>query len=173
MHSGKATLSIYLAHRQALVNYASGIIGNRTQAEDVVQEAYIRFSAADEESRQGAPIDRPVNYLYRIVRNLALDWARRASRETPVAVDTSDLVTITNDAPSAEEALLYRDELRVVAQALSELPERTRLAFNMVRLEGRSLQEAADRLGVSAVRVHQLVKEAVLHGARKLDERKG
>jgi RNA polymerase sigma-70 factor (ECF subfamily) len=173
VHQGKATLSIYLAHRRALVNYASGIIGSRTHAEDVVQEAYIRFSAAGKEGRRGASIERPVNYLYRIVRNLALDWTRRASRETLASTDTGEIAVTASDAPSTEEILLYRDELRIVAEALLELPERTRLAFNMVRLEGRSLQEAADRLGVSAVRVHQLVKEAVLHGARKLDEGEG
>jgi RNA polymerase sigma factor (sigma-70 family) len=169
VRQGKATLSVFLAHRRALVNYASGIIGNRTHAEDVVQEAYIRFSAAGD-GRQGKPIGHPVSYLYRIVRNLALDWTRRSSRETSGPAEAGEIAAVTAATPSAEEVLLYRDELRVVAEALAELPERTRLAFNMVRLEGRTLQEAADRLGVSVVRAHQLVKEAVLHGARRLDE---
>jgi len=167
---GKAILAVYMAHRGALVNYASGIIGDRAHAEDVVQEAYIRFSAADRDGRRGEPITQPVGYFYRIVRNLALDWAKRSSLEAPASPYTDRLAALPHETPSAEDVLLYRDELRVVAEALAELPERTRIAFNMVRLEGRPLQDVAARLGVSVVRVHQLVKEAVLRGSRKLDE---
>jgi DNA-directed RNA polymerase specialized sigma subunit len=40
----------------------------------------------------------------------------------------------------------------------------------MYRLQGRTLQQVADSLSISVVRAHQLVKEAILHGARRLDE---
>ena len=76
---------------------------------------------------------------------------------------------LPSDAPSAEQVLFYRDELRVISDALAELPERTRIAFRMYRLEGQTLQAIADHLGVSVVRTHQLVKEAILHAARRLD----
>jgi len=89
VRQGKATLSVFLAHRRALVNYASGIIGSRTHAEDVVQEAYIRFSAAGD-GQQGKPIDHPVSYLYRIVRNLAIDWTRRSSWEMSEPAEAGD-----------------------------------------------------------------------------------
>lgn len=57
----------------------------------------------------------------------------------------------------------------MLAEALAELPPRTRLAFDMHRIEGRGLQEVADHLGVSVVRAHQLVKDALRHAARRLD----
>jgi len=166
----ESALALYVAHRGALVKYANGIVGDRAHAEDVVQEAYIRFSATGREGRPREPIAHPVSYLYRIVRNLAFDWVKRASSEG-TSVQSETLERLANDAPTAEDILFYRDELRMVAEALAELPERTRIAFNMVRLEGRTLREVADCLGVSIVRAHQLVKEAVLHGSRKLDER--
>ncbi|WP_366522841.1 sigma factor-like helix-turn-helix DNA-binding protein [Reyranella sp.] len=56
-----------------------------------------------------------------------------------------------------------------MTDALAELPERTRIAFTMYRLEGCTLQQVGDRLGVSVVRAHQLVKDAILHAARRLD----
>lgn len=163
-----AYLRLFLAHRAALVDYAVPIVGCRAHAEDVVQEAYIRFSAVAKSPR-GEAIIHPTGYLYRIVRNLALDWARRLIVETALP-ETDQLNALSAEVPTAEQALLYRDELRVLAEALAELPERTRVAFNMHRLEGRTLQEVAEVLGVSVVRAHQLVKQAVLHGARKLDE---
>ena len=146
------------------MNYANGIVRDRASAEDVVQEAYLRFSAAAKDDQ----IVNPVSYLYRIVRNLAVDWTRRTSFEAPkVAAPLLD--SVASDAPSAERILFFRDELRVISDALTELPERTRVAFMMYRLEGKTLQVIADHLGVSVVRVHQLVKEAILHAARRLD----
>ena len=73
--------------------------------------------------------------------------------------------------PTAQRGtgIVHRDELRVISEALAELPERTRIAFRMYRLEGRTLQAIADHLGVSVVRTHQLVKEAIVHAARRLD----
>jgi RNA polymerase sigma-70 factor (ECF subfamily) len=158
------TTALFVEHRGSLVNYANGILHDRAGAEDVVQEAWLRFSAAAD----GGQIVNPVSYLYRIVRNLALDWARRRAVEPPKMAAPA-MENVPSDSPSAERVLFYRDELRVIADALGELPERTRIAFRMYRLEGRTLQDIADHLGVSVVRVHQLVKEAILHAARRLD----
>lgn len=164
------TTSLFVEHRRSLVDYAANIMGSRAQAEDVVQEAWVRFSAASGKAmaEQGAPIVNPLAYLYAIVRNLALSWARRSSFERAVSPVSEEIVTVPSDAPSAETVLVHRDELRELAAALVELPERTRIAFNMSRLEGRPLREIADRLGISVTRAQQLVKIAMIHGAKRL-----
>lgn len=176
MTSDKSDLEVYLSHRTALIDYATPIVGCRAQAEDVVQEAFLRFSARSAQvgthtrTEEDAPrsIAHPTSYLYRIVRNLALDWRRRPEASLDTAGDAK-LTRLPAPAASPEQAAIHRDQLRVLAEALMELPERTRVAFNMHRLEGRSLQEIADHLGVSVVRAHQLVKDAIRHGAKKLD----
>nr|WP_269807513.1 sigma factor [Pseudomonas sp. NMI795_08] len=66
-----------MAHRPALVDYATPIVGCRARAEDVVQEAWLRFSRQPGD----ADIRHPASYLYRIVRNLALDQTRRTATE--------------------------------------------------------------------------------------------
>ncbi len=167
------TTSLFIEHRRSLVDYAAGILGSRAQAEDVVQEAYIRFSAASGQAaaEPGQAIVNPLAYLYAIVRNLALTWARRSTRETIVAPGSEEIASVASDQPSAETVLVHRDELRTLAAALVELPERTRLAFNMHRLEGRPLREVADRLDISITRAQQLVKAAMIHGAKRLRER--
>jgi RNA polymerase sigma factor (sigma-70 family) len=170
------TTSLFVEHRRSLVDYAANIMGSRVQAEDVVQEAWVRFSAASgkatAEQGEGAAIANPLAYLYAIVRNLALSWARRSSLERAVSPVSEEIASVASDAPSAETVLVHRDELRVLAAALVELPERTRIAFNMSRLEGRPLRDVADRLGISITRAQQLVKIAMIHGAKRLrDER--
>lgn len=160
MPPADSTLALYIEHRSDLLNYASGIVRDRASAEDVVQEAWLRFAAR---VREGDDIAQPTNYLYAIVRNLALDWLSRASRNAPQAVSESILESVPSDAPSAERVLYYRDELRVLEGLVSELPERTQIAFRMYRVERRPLKEVAERLGVSIPRAHKMVQDAILH----------
>ena len=172
-------LEIYLNHRSALVDYAAPIVGCRARAEDVVQDAFLRYSAqqaagtadgtADGTSNPGQAIAYPVSYLYRIVRNLALDGVRR-SAVSGESADETTLARLQTATATPEQTTLDRDRLRLLAEALTELPERTRIAFDMHRIEGRSLQEVADRLGVSVVRAHQLVKDALRHASLRLDD---
>lgn len=160
-----STLTIYIEHRDRLLSYAVRIVRDRASAEDVVQEAWLRFSAR---SRQDGEIAQPLNYLYKIVRNLALNWTNRAARHGPIEVPEPVMEGVPADAPSAEQVLYYRDELRLLEDAIAELPERTQTAFYLYRIEGRSLQDIANRLNISVVRVHQLVKAAGLHATRRL-----
>lgn len=158
--------SLYTAHRSRLLNYACGITGDTGRAEDVVQEAFLRFRAAATERL----LDEPVGYLYRIVRNLALDGARRQTLEQRHISSTppENLVNLAENRPSPEAEVMARQELAKVAAALNELPERTRIALEMHRLGGFKLREIADHLGVSISMAQTLVMEGVRHCQRSL-----
>lgn len=153
--------SWFIAHRSRLVDYATGLIGSRTHAEDLVQEAWLRF---DEVTRQRI-LSEPLAYLYRIVRNLALDGHRRRRREERIFVDTDLEAAATSGASPAtpERLALYRDQLRLLDEALNDLPKRTRIAFEMHRFGGCKLREIAAFLDISLPRAGALVAEAVQH----------
>lgn len=158
-------ITLFTEHRRSLVEYATGIVGSRTQAEDLVQEAWLRF---DEVTRQRF-LDEPLGYLYRIVRNLALDGRRRIARETEsLANGVAEAVTAPAAVTTPEMLALYRDELRLLDEALTELPERTRIAFEMHRLDGCKLREIARFLDVSVPMAHVLVSEGIKHCKRRL-----
>lgn len=165
MAPSESSLTVYIAHRDALLSYANRFLQDRAIAEDVVQEAWLRLSARD---GQGEEITHPLRYLYSIVRNLALDWARRAGREVVQAPDGPAWRGLANPAPSAEHVLLQRDEFRAVMEALDALPERTRLAFRLYKFEDKTLQEIADLLGVSVSRAHQMVRDGLVCATRRL-----
>lgn len=156
-------LQAFVAHRRALIDYAASVLGSADRAEDVVQEAWLRF-----ESATHGEVEQPVHYLYRIVRNLALDLLRRQALEGRHAAPFDDAIEIDSGAPGPERQVISQDELSRFAAALAELPERTRLAFELVRLRGETLQQAALRLGVSVPLVHQLVRRALMHCAARL-----
>ncbi|WP_340115247.1 sigma-70 family RNA polymerase sigma factor [Pelagibius sp. 7325] len=170
MGQNATTLSLFMAHRNALVDYASVIVGNRAQAEDLVQEAWLRFDAAS----QNRSLEEPQGYLYSIVRNLALDGYRRAARERKV-VSTRQFEEDARNAADAradpETIALHRDELEQVMAALDELPERTRIALEMHRFGGCKLREIADFLGISLAMAHVLVAKGVEHCKRRLGRR--
>ncbi len=152
-------LDLYLTHRAALIEFAAPIVGDRARAEDVVQEAWLRFGAAPAQERVN--VIQPLSYLYRIVRNLAIDLSRRGAREVrgPDAEAILDLAPDSRPSPEAET--IERDQLAHVVAALEALPERTRRAFHMHRFEGMTYAEIGRALGISVGSSHNLVSDAV------------
>lgn len=160
------TADLFREHRGALIEYAAAIVGSRAQAEDLVQEAWFRLDAAVKRR----VIREPLAYLYRIVRNLALDGRSAALREGRVvtATDIADAATAQFAGPTPEGIALYRDELRQLLQAMDELPERTRIAFQMHRLGGYKLREIAAHLDISLPLAHTLVVDGLEHCKQRL-----
>lgn len=159
-------LQLYLAHRAALVDYARPIVGCRARAEDVVQEAWLRFSGQQDD----ADIRHPASYLYRIVRNLALDQTRRTATEKAQPDGDDILAELPSSSASPEQAVSQQNELDAISRALEELPQRTRIAFEMHRLGGFTLQQVANHLNVSVSLVHQLVRDAMSHCMARLED---
>lgn len=165
MNDKPVTTEVYQTHRRALLKYAYGITGSQSHAEDVVQEAWLRLS----EARARKEVQEPLRYLYRIVRNLSVDLLRRDVREGVHAGVDLDLAAriVADDAPSPERAAIGREDIRLVAAALAELPDRQRRAIEMYRLGEYKLREIADRLGVSVSLVHHLIVEGIAHCDRR------
>lgn len=164
MASAESALTVYLENRDELVKLAKRIVLDGASAEDVVQEAWIRFSSRT----QAAEIAQPKHYLFTIVRNLALDWLRRAAVVPTTPTAQAYMEAVASEVPSAERVLYYRDELRQLQAVLAELPERTQLAFRLNRIERKTLQETAEQLGVSLVMVHKIVTQASIYLAQRI-----
>ena len=145
----------------------SSIVGSRAQAEDVVQEAWLRF----DEASKGRLLEDATGYLFRIVRNLALDGKRRMNREGLVITDDDfdDVAgSCPDSAPTQETVALYKDEYALVMEAMAELPERTRIAFEMHRFGDAKLKEIAAFLNISLPLAHRLVADGVQHCKERL-----
>lgn len=165
MNEQGSRTDLFVNHRNALVDYAAPITGCRAEAEEVVQEAWLRFSQTEQNH-----LTQPLAYLYRIVRNLALDIARRAGNQRREEDAEQLFAGLQASTPSPEQHLCQQDELRLIAEALARLPERTRIAFEMHRLGGYTLQQIAAHLSISVGLAHQLVRTALSHCAAALDD---
>lgn len=152
-------LELYVAHRRALLTYANRIVRDPGRAEDLVQEAFLRLRAAS----SATLLEEPVAYLYRIVRNLALDLQRHLAFEGRHEVSGADELAgkVADALPSPEAAAAAREEFRNLLKALDELPPRTRIALEMHRLGGFKLKEIAAHLGISISTAQALVAEGI------------
>ena len=157
-----------MEHRPALVDYAAPIVGSRLTAEDAVQEAYFRFVPPP-----GPPanIGSPASYLFRIVRNIAIDMTRRVSSETRRDAQLAQTTDSAARVPSPEEETVHRETLTLVKTALDELSAETRKAFEMKRLEGETYADIAAHLGISKSSAHRLVQNALTHITRRKHEK--
>jgi len=157
---------LFLLHRAALVDYATPIVGDRARAEDVVQEAFIRFAPGG--ARSEPTIEQPLAYLYRIVRNLAYDLTRRRAIEQREQEKGPTWWMIPPGVRTPEQESAHRQDVVRVRNILAGLPTEQRRAVEMHRFGGFTLVEIADELGVSIATVHRLVRDALVRIAAQL-----
>ncbi|WP_408390467.1 MULTISPECIES: RNA polymerase factor sigma-70 [Paraburkholderia] len=158
-------LDLLIANRPMLVDLARGIVGCASLAEDVVHDLFIKLIDFPNQDA----VRQPVAYVTRMVRNASIDAFRRQSLESTYHADEGDGLHVPSPEPSPEAALLVRDTLQHVYNALEQLPPRSRAAFEMVRLREETLQSTARALDVSQTQVHFMVRDAEKHCAACLD----
>lgn len=150
---------LFMAHRSHLRWTALKILGNPERAEDVVQDAYLKVS----EATALFDVKQPLAYLFQMVRNLAIDHHRRISLEMNLFEGEEDGLHVPSQTGTPEATLIGRQHLKLVVKALSELPERTRRAFELHRLEGRTHRDIAEELDISTSLVNILIHQALDH----------
>jgi RNA polymerase sigma-70 factor (ECF subfamily) len=144
-------------HLAPVTGFAERMMGNRTEAEDVAQDTFLKLWT---EAVRWTPRAKPSTWLYRIAHNLCIDRLRRRREDGADALDRQS----AGDRPSA---LLERKETAIkVAQALARLPERQCAAITLVHYHGMASSEAAEVLEVSIEALESLLSR----GRRSLRE---
>lgn len=115
-------------HQRDAVRLAWLVSGSSGEADDVVQEAFVKaWSALGRSFRPGAPF-RP--WLLRIVANEARNRRRSSGRRAALAVRAATVVPASSSSSaSAEELAVVAGERSAVAAALDRLPEHERLVL--------------------------------------------
>ena len=123
---------LYGAFYQEMLTYCTALTKNRSTAEDLVQDAYVRAMThwGDlyklERSQCRA-------WLYKTARNLFIDQARRQARETPAEEEQLALASFEEDLSQA-----------AVAQLVGRLPEDERAIFSLRYFEGYNSKELGE-----------------------------
>lgn len=132
-----------------VLGYAARLLGDRTEAEDVAQEAMIRLWRIAPDWRSGEA--KVTSWLYRVVTNLCTDRQRSRRRRAADALD--DVAEPADGAPGALAGMIEADRMAALQAALATLPDRQRQAVVLRHIEGLTNPEIAQvmEIGVEAV----------------------
>jgi len=150
--NGDLSVAQILATRLAprALTQATRMLSDRTEAEDVTQEALMRLWKIAPEWRQGEA--EVSTWLYRVVANLCTDRLRK--RKRGVALDA--IAEPEDGAPSVAERLQTTARHRALTDALAQLPERQAQAVALRHLEGLSNPAIAEIMGLGVEAVESL-----------------
>lgn len=174
---GDAFRTIMTTHNQRLYRLARGVVRNNSEAEDIVQEAYVSAFAHLASFRGKSSL---ATWLSRIVLNEALGRLRR-TRRAPDLVQSGDLSaeaqiiqfprnTATSDP---ERTMAQRQILQLVERATDNLPDVYRTVFVARVIEGLSIDETAQLLGIRPETVKTRLHRARALVRKELDEQIG
>ena len=154
------------AHGRYVFHVAHRLTGNASDAEDVVQETFLK--AYRQLGRFEARADFRT-WLHRIAVNCAVDLIRaRRSRETarePLDADGVSVVdTVASPAPAPDRLAMSGEILERVRAGMSCLTPLERAAFMLRHVEGRSIDEIGSALGLRT----NATKHSVFRAVRKL-----
>ncbi|SDA66333.1 RNA polymerase sigma factor [Mesorhizobium qingshengii] len=153
--------AIMKAHNQRLYRIARGVVRNDSEAEDIVQEAYVRAFASLGTFRGDSSL---ATWLSRIVINEALGRLRKRRRTVAMPEPQAEIIQFPlNPSDDPERTMAQRQILKLVEQATDSLPDVYRTVFVARVIEGLSIEETADLLGVRPETV-----KTRLHRARAL-----
>jgi RNA polymerase sigma-70 factor (ECF subfamily) len=163
---GRAFRAILTKYNRRLYRIARGILRNDTDAEDAVQEAYVNAFTHLATFRGDASLS---TWLSRIVMNEALGRLRtRRPMAEFVEVETpsqaAEIIQFPNTVRTdPERTMAQRELLRLVERVTDELPDVYRTVFVTRVIEGMSVEDTAELLGIRIETV-----KTRLHRARKL-----
>lgn len=164
----EAVSRLFAEHNGTLVRVLRLRLRSEQEARDVAQEAYVRLLQLDE---PGA-VSFLRAYLYRIAHNLATDRLRKVAVRQAAHADP--FFAIADEEVGPDRRLAAREQLAIVAAAISELPDHVQTAFLLHRLEEVSTREIGNRLSVSERTAYNYVVKAMMHCRSRLEaERKG
>jgi RNA polymerase sigma-70 factor (ECF subfamily) len=136
-----------------LMSYATRMLGDRSEAEDVVQETMLRlWRAAPGWQDNGAKVS---TWAYRVAGNLCIDRIRK--RRT---VDLDEAGEPEDGALPVDQQLQNAARLKALSDALGELPDRQAEALTLRHLEGWSNPEIAEAMDIGVEAVESLTARA-------------
>jgi RNA polymerase sigma-70 factor (ECF subfamily) len=156
---------LFRAYYPQLCRFAAEYVDSASHARDLVQDVFLRIWAR----RSNWRVQRSLKaYLYQAVRNRALNHVRQQDTQTDVE---DDLEYTTDDAVRRTAADAYHANTlsEEVDEAITDLPERRRMAFLLHRRHGFTYKEIAAIMDISPKTVENQIGRALKSLREKLD----
>ena len=165
--------TLFARHVQPLVSFAYRFTGDRSRAEEIVQDAFLQIFRARSRYEASACF---TTFAYRVVTNLCLNEARRMRSQRRIfEVTFADEGAGMRDypdhrVPPPEDRINGAEIAERLTDALRELPPTQRAAVLLTRFEGMSYEDTADYLGTSQSAIKSLVFRATVNLRKALGD---
>jgi RNA polymerase sigma factor (sigma-70 family) len=136
-------------------------------ADEFIQEAFLRFYRA---IKSGGRIDKPRNWLLRVLHHIRVDETRRGLRNLDFdVVDRNVLDDHVEPSATPEAQLLESERLQILTKAMKQLTDR-QYQYLLLRTEGLKLKEIAELFDVTAQSVAETCARAMTRIEALLNE---
>ncbi len=143
----EALKEIFDKYHEKVYRIAYGVVRQREEALDVVQEVFIKLFRSIKNFKGRSHF---YTYLYRMVMNTAIDHKRKAGKQFMSSLDEEGSFEPSEEAEKGPERVLLQKELEErVKLAMDKLPDEQRAALIYRDVEGLSYQEMAEAMGCS------------------------
>jgi RNA polymerase sigma-70 factor, ECF subfamily len=143
-----------------LVHHAYFRLGNKPDAEDVVQDAFVKLF---NELKQGKAILNPAAYSFRLVTNACIDRLRNGTRFTRVAIESVPVIDAITSG-SQEDELIRQEEYRRISALLDSIPGEQSEIVRFRFVDGLHFQQIANILDLPLT----TVKSRFSYGIEKI-----
>jgi RNA polymerase sigma-70 factor (ECF subfamily) len=147
---------LFERHSPALLRFTDRLLSDRTAAEEVTQEVFVKVITRAHQYDGRAEV---ASWLFAIAANACRDRRRRERRASVVPLEA--IAEPAQKGESIESRLLSRERRAAVRQALSDLSEEQREALVLARYHGLPYSEIASVLGISVGAVKTRIFRAV------------
>lgn len=163
--SGESMVSALVAsHGTQLRRFLLSRVRNNADVPDLIQEVYLRMLRIPDHDA----VRSPEAYLFTVAQHVAHQHAIRRSNVAPPAELQDMLVKLAEMPADPLSELSAEQSLQDLEQALKRLSPNARATFLYHRRDGLTLQEIADRLGVSRQMVKKYLAKAVIELRKQL-----
>ena len=152
--------AFYTQHRAELHAHASRVLKDQIKAEEITQDALIKFMLAAPEF---ASEEHALSYLHRTIENLCIDLFRAEGRRPNLVLlddATAEVEASWQNNGDHSAAMSAAEDAAIIRQALALLSPAERAALVMWEMEGRSTEEIAAELGIKESAVRHTVSRA-------------
>ena len=152
--------AFYTQHRAELHAHASRVLKDSIKAEEITQDALIKFMLAAPELESD---EHALSYLHRTIENLCIDLFRlEGRRPNLVVIDDAqaEVEAAWQNNGDHSAAISAAEDAAIIRQALALLSPAERAALVMWEMEGRSTEEIAAELGIKESAVRHTVSRA-------------
>jgi RNA polymerase sigma-70 factor (family 1) len=162
-HSERAFRMIVNAYQDKVIRFISLFVSSRLECEELASDVFISLWKNKENLADISDLD---NYIFIVAKNKALNHLRKGKAEL-IDLDTYQVDVFHNTETTPESIYISQEEVEKLNAAINELPQKTKMAFTLVRENKMKYKDAAEILGVSIKTIEKQVAAAVA----KLKER--